>query len=589
MATSQMSAVVQELRRVVLRHDEAGLTDGQLLERYISRRDEAALEALVQRHGPMVWGVCCRVLSNYHDAEDAFQVTFLVLVRKAASIASRDLLANWLHGVAYQTALKARATAARRRARERPMTEMPEPAAVQQDLWHDLEFLLDHELSRLPDKYRIAVVLCDLQGKTRKEAARQLDWPEGTVAGRLARARAMLAKRLARRGIALSGGALAATLAQNAASAGVPTSVVSSTMQVASLVAAGQAATGVIPTQVAALTEGMLKAMLLTKLKKITAVVTMLCMIGCGGGLLTHHIAAAHQHQAVAEDLVNQADAPGDLAAFVPDRKPLGEKDPIPPFTNNLGMKFVWIPPGNFIMGSPKKEKERQPEPDEPQHKVTLSKGFYMAVYTVTQEQWQAVMGNNPSCYKDEKNLPVDHVCWHDCQAFIKKLRETDKTQYRLPTEAEWEYACRAGTTTPFYTGATISTDQANFNGKIPYGNGPKGVHRGKTTPVGSFAANPWGLHDMHGNIQQWCQDWCGNYPQKDVVDPLGQTKANTGCCAAGVLLFMVATSAPRVVTRCRPASGTLAPVCVCASAWSDSCRRRNGVSCPGHAAVCFS
>jgi RNA polymerase sigma factor (sigma-70 family) len=276
----------------VLLRDGAGMTDGQLLEDYISRHDEAALAALVHRHGPMVWGVCRRVLRNHHDAEDAFQATFLVLVRKAASIASRELLANWLYGVAHQTAMKARATAARRRARERQVTEMPEPEVVQQDLWHDLQPLLDQELSRLPDKYRVPIVLCDLEGKTRKEAARQLGVPEGTVAGRLARARTMLAKRLARHGLVVSGGALGAMLSQSAASACVPTSVVSSTIKAATLFAAGQAAaTGVISVKVASLTEGVLKTMLLTKLKLATALVLMVMVIGVGG-LLSYHALA---------------------------------------------------------------------------------------------------------------------------------------------------------------------------------------------------------------------------------------------------------------------------------------------------------
>src|SRR5579863_10421414 len=127
MTTSQMSGFIQHLRRAVFLRDGAGMTDGQLLEDYISRRDEAALAALVRRHGPMVWGVCRRVLRNYHDAEDAFQATFLVLVRRAASIASRKLVANWLYGVAHQTALKARATAAKKNMRERQVTEMPQP------------------------------------------------------------------------------------------------------------------------------------------------------------------------------------------------------------------------------------------------------------------------------------------------------------------------------------------------------------------------------------------------------------------------------------------------------------------------------
>src|ERR1700758_4200611 len=143
MATSQMSEVIQHLRRTVLLREGTGLTDGQLLEDYISRRDEAALAALVHRHGPMVWGVCHRVLRNYHDAEDAFQATFLVFVRKAASIASRELVANWLYGVAHQTALKARATAAKRKERERQVTEMPEPAVTEEDQWRDLQLVLD--------------------------------------------------------------------------------------------------------------------------------------------------------------------------------------------------------------------------------------------------------------------------------------------------------------------------------------------------------------------------------------------------------------------------------------------------------------
>src|SRR6516162_4309165 len=240
MATSQASEVIRHLRRAVLLRDGAGLTDGQLLEDYMSRRDEAALEALVHRHGPMVWGVCRRVLRNYHDAEDAFQATFLVFVRKSASIASRELLANWLYGVAHQTALKARATVAKRRTRERQVTEMPEPEVTHQEVWHDLQPVLDEELSRLPDKYRVPIVLCDLEGKTRKEAAQLVGWPEGTVAGRLATARKM-----------------AAMLTHNAASACASPSVVSSTIQAATSLAAGQAAaSGVISVNVAALTEG---------------------------------------------------------------------------------------------------------------------------------------------------------------------------------------------------------------------------------------------------------------------------------------------------------------------------------------------
>src|SRR5262245_43650563 len=286
MATSQTIGVIQHLRRTLLLRDRAGLTDGQLLEDYISRRDEAALGALVRRHGPMVWGVCRRVLHNYHDAEDAFQATFLVLVRKASTLASPELFANWLYGVAHQTALKARATTAKRRERERHVTEMPEPSVGEQDLWHDLQPLLDQELSRLPDKYRVAIVLCDLEGMTRKEAARRLGVPEGTLAARLARGRVLLAKRLTRHGLAVSGGSLAAVLAQNAASAGVPFSLVCSTIKAATLFAAGQAAAaGVISAKVAALSGGVVMTMFMFKTKAVMAALAIAAIAG-GAGLI---------------------------------------------------------------------------------------------------------------------------------------------------------------------------------------------------------------------------------------------------------------------------------------------------------------
>lgn len=285
MATGQMNGVIQHLRRATILRDGAGLTDGQLLTDYITNQNEAALAALVQRHGPMVWGVCRRVLGNHQDAEDAFQATFLVFVRRSASIASRELLANWLYGVAHQTALKARATVAKRTVREKQVTVMPEPAVMERDLWNDLQPLLDQELSRLPDSYRAVIVLCDLEGKTRTEAARQLGCPEGTVASRLARARNMLAKRMARHGLAVSGGSLAAVFSGSAASAGVPTSVVSSTIHVATLRAANQAL-GAISGSVAVLTEGVLKTMLLKKIMATTMVVLALSIAAIIGSSL---------------------------------------------------------------------------------------------------------------------------------------------------------------------------------------------------------------------------------------------------------------------------------------------------------------
>jgi RNA polymerase sigma factor (sigma-70 family) len=273
------------LLNLALEQDRAEWTDGQLLEGYVCRKDTAALEALVLRHGPMVWGVCCRLLKR-HDAEDAFQATFLILIRKAASIVPRGMVGNWLYGVAHQTALNLRTQILRRGAREVQVTELPHSPTNEGRLWEELKPLLDQELSRLPSKYRSAVLLCDLEGKTRKEAARQLGVAEGTVASRLARGRSMLANRLARHGLVVSVGTLEAVLGQKASGA-VPNTVMASAIETFSLVISGNAATmGLIQPKVASLTEGVLRAMFATKLKVGLAALVMLGMGAFTYGML---------------------------------------------------------------------------------------------------------------------------------------------------------------------------------------------------------------------------------------------------------------------------------------------------------------
>jgi RNA polymerase sigma factor (sigma-70 family) len=279
MPNSPLMVAIQH-RLADLGPDGAGAADGELLARFLSGRDDDALAALVRRHAPMVWGVCRRRLRNRHDAEDAFQATFLVLVRKAAGV-PRQAVAGWLHGVARQTAVRQRAAAAKRGQRESQVADMPEPTAADaRDA--DWRAALDEELGRLPDHYRGVVVLCDLEGLTRREAARHLGIPEGSVASRLARARALLARRLTRRGVAYSGSSVAALLSAGSASAAPPPALVASTIKAASLLAAGQAA-GAASATVAALTEGVLKAMFATKLK--TAAVCLAAVLVAGFAL----------------------------------------------------------------------------------------------------------------------------------------------------------------------------------------------------------------------------------------------------------------------------------------------------------------
>jgi formylglycine-generating enzyme len=190
--------------------------------------------------------------------------------------------------------------------------------------------------------------------------------------------------------------------------------------------------------------------------------------------------------------------------------------------------RFRWIAPGAFLMGSPEDEPERYI--NETRHQVTLTQGYWLADSTCTQALWRAVMGSNPSRFQDDEQNPVEQVSWSDVQQFIDKLnRLIPNLNARLPTEAQWEYACRAGTTTPFSFDKNITPEQVNYNGEYPYTGGKEGLYRGKTVPVKSLPPNPWGLYEMHGNVWEWCNDWFGpvgyDYPSAPVIDPVGASK----------------------------------------------------------------
>lgn len=280
------NSTVRDLQTLFSVGAVGGLADEELLERFIARGEEAVFEAIIHRHGPMVWGVCRRVLRDHHDAEDAFQATFLVLARKAPSVSPREMLPNWLYGVAYRTSRKAGTLSLKRRRREIPTPNLPEPEPVRRDRADDLLEQLDRELIRLPDRYRVPILLCELEGKTHREAADQLGWPVGTVSGRLSRAKAILAKRLLRKDETVSMGSLAVVLARDA-TAGMPTALLDTTTRAVALTVTGPVTTvGVVSANVSLLTQGVLKTMLTAKLKVITAICLACMALAAGGTVL---------------------------------------------------------------------------------------------------------------------------------------------------------------------------------------------------------------------------------------------------------------------------------------------------------------
>ena len=189
---------------------------------------------------------------------------------------------------------------------------------------------------------------------------------------------------------------------------------------------------------------------------------------------------------------------------------------------HGVTQRLRWIKPGTFWMGSPESEPERRN--DETRHQVTLTQGYWLAETACTQALWQAVMGENPSHFKGEER-PVEEVSWEEVQQFLTRINDLEPTLVlRLPSEAEWEYACRAGTETPFWFGDNITPEQVNYDGNFPYNNGKKGEDREETVEVKALPCNNWGLYQMHGNVWEWCQDWEGKYPTEPVIDPLGPT-----------------------------------------------------------------
>jgi RNA polymerase sigma factor (sigma-70 family) len=297
MPNGQLRTVVQFIRQIAVRGHLVGLSDRQLLQRFIDQRDEDAFALLVERHGPLVMSVCKRSLANIHDSEDAFQATFLVLVRRARSIVKRESVGSWLYGVAYRIAARARKEAVSRRARERRAEPKPAPDLLNEVIRQDVRSMLDEAVLRLPARCRVPFVLCYMEGETNEEAARILGCPVGTVHSRLARARELLRKSLSRRGLALSAALVSTMLSQRPVSAAVAKSLIEITAGAAARIALGESASAAVGVKIAALVEGALKTMWLNKLKLATLMILSVSCLGLGAGLIAHSAYAQKVNQ----------------------------------------------------------------------------------------------------------------------------------------------------------------------------------------------------------------------------------------------------------------------------------------------------
>jgi RNA polymerase sigma factor (sigma-70 family) len=323
MANAQLGTVLRQLRRMVQPRAYEDTSDRELLERFLAQREEAAFVILMKRHGPMVLNVCRRVQGNEHDAEDVFQATFLLLACKADTIRKQDSLASWLHGVAHRLALEARGQGARRQARERRAADMRRTSGVSDKAWQELQATLDEALCQVPEKYRVPLLLCYLEGKTQEEAASQLGCPLGTVRSRLARGRNYLKEVLQRRGIRLSAAALAAALAGSTASATLPSGLLQTTARAAVGYAAGTAPGALVSARAAALLEGGLKAMATVKLQIAFAVAFVIGALSLAAGVLAPRVlAGSSQASAEAEPAVALAGPSAEPESRGKDKEP---------------------------------------------------------------------------------------------------------------------------------------------------------------------------------------------------------------------------------------------------------------------------
>ncbi len=506
--------------------------DDELLRRFVTYRDSTAFELLVQRHADAVWSACRRLLRSEADAEDAFQAAFMILARKAVTVRGA-CVGGWLHRVAVHAALKLRARATRIESTSADqLNDLAASPANEPDT--DIAAVVQEEIAQLPERYQLPVVLCELEGRTYAEAAQLLGCPIGSVSGRLSRARALLRDRLTRRGLA-------------------PVVTLTAVVAPASSVhAVALAVTGPVAAspEVSALVEGILYSMRFSKQKLGILAIAMLGLAGTivaftqGSRQPSDQIPIVDRNELAgnAGSVSNEQDRlqaiKRDVATVIKDVEKVQEYEYIIEGEKKKGtclvlsleigdgekMEFVRITKGKFTMGAPKNQKFSYTNTiyDEHPHEVEITNDFYMGKFTVTQGQYKAIVGENPSENKGDL-LPVENVSWENAAKYCELLSKKLNRRATLPSEAQWEYACRAGTTTLYHYGSRSNGELANSTGTILNEKHPERM----TVEVGTYPPNPWGLHDMHGNVFQWCEDWYGPYQKLEgTPDPIQLTKS---------------------------------------------------------------
>jgi RNA polymerase sigma factor (sigma-70 family) len=415
MAVGQPSPLLRYIRRLACSAAGNGPTDGQLLERYVVDGHNAAFGVLVKRHGPMVHGVCRRILGNVHDADDALQAVFLVLMRSAHKIANTECIGSWLYGVAYRTALRAKRSAGRRRHAERNAPAAGFSEYESESVWTELRPVLDQEIARLPEKWRLPFVLCYLEGKTNTEAAHQLRWPLGTVATRLARARDRLRKRLTSRGAGLATGMLLAAETRTEFAAGACKRLGASQMDAVLEGASSKWAVS--------LAKGVVRAMWITKLRVAAMVLAAAGAVGGGAAMSFRTAVEADQGPQIRVALVPQAmpnggqDAKPDAESAV---KPGGDENPwLKAFTIECSITEVGPDGEETIQAAPQ-------------------------MYTTDGKQGQILIGQNYPLFA-EKNGEVDTVEYRDLGLQLT-IKPTSRKDGRIRLDCNLEIAAPAPT-----------------------------------------------------------------------------------------------------------------------------------------------